>query len=213
MRSASARIPPNPEDPAAVDTKTRTDALNTITATVPQGAQIMIVDDDEVFASTLARAFERRGFRPHLAHDFDAAVRAAAAAPPDFAVVDLRLPGGSGLALIRRLRAIAKAMRIVVLTGFGSIATTVDAVKLGACYYLSKPANADEILAAFGRDVPGDDDDGPTVDNVPSVYRVEWEHIQRVLAEQNGNISESARLLGIHRRTLQRKLSKHPVRR
>jgi two-component system response regulator RegA len=174
----------------------------------------MIVDDDEVFASTLARAFERRGFRPRLAHDFDAALRSASSAPPEFAVVDLRLPGGSGLSLIRHLRDIAKAMRIVVLTGFGSIATTVDAVKLGACYYLSKPANADEILAAFGREAPSDDDeDGPTVGDVPSVYRVEWEHIQRVLVEQNGNISESARLLGIHRRTLQRKLSKHPVRR
>jgi len=189
--------------------------MDTMTATpLRPGAKIMIVDDDEVFATTLGRAFERRGYQSHLAHDFDSAIRAAVTAAPEFAVVDLRLPGGSGLALVRRLRAICNDVPIVVLTGFGSIATTVDAIKLGACYYLTKPAHADEILAAFNRDVGGGSDDpGPTLSDVPSVYRVEWEHIQRVLAEQNGNISESARLLGIHRRTLQRKLSKRPVRR
>ena len=174
----------------------------------------MIVDDDEIFANTLGRALERRGYNPHLAHDFDAALRAATTAGPEFAVVDLRLPGGSGLSLIQRLRAIRIDFPVVVLTGFGSIATTVDAIKLGACYYITKPANADEILAAFNRGVAvGNEEPSATVDDVPSIYRVEWEHIHRVLAEQNGNISESARLLGIHRRTLQRKLSKRPVRR
>lgn len=184
---------------------------NTHTAP-PRNASIMVVDDDEVLARTLASAFERRGYTTRVAHDVDAAIAAAVSSPPDFAVIDLRLPGGSGLSLVKRLGAIAKDVRMVVLTGFGSIATTVDAIKLGACYYLSKPANADEVLAAFQRDEPEFIDTVP-VQDVPSVYRVEWEHIHRVLAEQQGNISESARLLGIHRRTLQRKLNKHPVRR
>jgi two-component system response regulator RegA len=173
---------------------------------------IMVVDDDEVFARTLANAFERRGYATCVAHDFDAAVAAAKASSPDFAVVDLKLPGGSGLMLVKRLREIAEDMRMVVLTGFGSIATTIDAIKLGACYYLTKPANADEVLAAL-HGGERDFSDTQPLEAAPSVYRVEWEHIHRVLAERNGNVSESARLLGIHRRTLQRKLNKHPVRR
>lgn len=173
---------------------------------------IMVVDDDEVFARTLANAFERRGYATCVSHCFDAAVAAATASPPDFAVVDLKLPGGSGLMLVKRLREIAEDTRMVVLTGFGSIATTIDAIKLGACYYLTKPANADEVLAALHREDRDFADTQPLEDS-PSVYRVEWEHIQRVLAERNGNVSESARVLGIHRRTLQRKLNKHPVRR
>lgn len=183
-------------------------------STIPMSmhSSILVVDDDEVFARTLANAFERRGYTTRIAHDVESAIAAAVPSPPDFAVIDLRLPGGSGLMLVKRLRAIAQGMRMVVLTGFGSIATTVDAIKLGACYYLSKPANADEVLAALQRDEPDFIDTEP-VQDVPSVYRVEWEHIHRVLAEQHGNISESARLLGIHRRTLQRKLNKHPVRR
>lgn len=178
----------------------------------PLNSSIMVVDDDEVFARTLATAFERRGYRTRVAGDVDTAMAAAAESPPDFAVIDLRLPGASGLTLVKRLRELAQDVRMVVLTGFGSIATTVDAIKLGACYYLSKPANADEVLAALNRNEPQFTDTEP-VNDVPSVYRVEWEHIHRVLNEQNGNISESARLLGIHRRTLQRKLQKHPVRR
>jgi two-component system response regulator RegA len=174
----------------------------------------MVVDDDAAFASTLATVFERRGYATRIANDFDSAIAAAMESPPDYAVIDLRIPGGSGLMLVKRLREIAKGARMVVLTGFGSIASTVDAIKLGAVQYLTKPAHADEVLAALQDDSEPDvSDSDPGVDNVPSVYRVEWEHIHRVLAEQNGNISESARLLGIHRRTLQRKLNKHPVRR
>jgi len=184
-----------------------------MTSTTTGKSSIMVVDDDDVFARTLATAFERRGYTTRVANDVDSAIASAISAPPDFAVIDLRLPGGSGLMLVKRLRAIAKGVRMVVLTGFGSIATTVDAIKLGACYYLSKPANADEVLAALRRDDEPEFNDTEPVQDVPSVYRVEWEHIHRVLAEQNGNISESARLLGIHRRTLQRKLGKHPVRR
>ena len=114
--------------------------------------------------------------------------------------------------MIKRLREIQPRMRIVMLTGFGSIATTVDAIKLGAVHYLSKPANADEVLAALHRDEP-QLAQAIQPEEVPSMYRVEWEHIQRVLAEHDGNISLSARLLGMHRRTLQRKLGKRPVRR
>lgn len=173
---------------------------------------ILVVDDDEVFAKTLASAFERRGYVSRVAHDFDAAVAAATALPPDFAVVDLKLPGGSGLMLVKRLREISSSVRMVVLTGFGSIATTIDAIKLGAVYYLTKPANADEVLAALHHQDQDFENTQP-LEAVPSVHRVEWEHIHRVLAERDGNVSESARVLGIHRRTLQRKLGKHPVRR
>lgn len=174
---------------------------------------VLVVDDDEVFAQTLADALGRRGYATRVANDYEGAIAAATPAPPQYAVVDLRLPGGSGLSLVKYLHSIAEDIRVVVLTGYGSIATTVDAIKLGACYYLTKPANADEVLAALHRDEPEFVDTEPAPDGVPSVYRVEWEHIHRVLAQQNGNISESARLLGIHRRTLQRKLNKHPVRR
>jgi len=173
---------------------------------------ILIVDDDEVFCRALSTSLGRRGYATCIAHEAEGAMRLARDQSPDFAVVDLRLPGESGLMLIKRLREVLPEARMVMLTGFGSIATTVDAIKLGACYYLTKPANADEILAALRHDEPKFDDTQPLQD-VPSVYRVEWEYIHRVLAEQNGNVSESARLLGIHRRTLQRKLGKHPVRR
>ena len=129
---------------------------------------------------------------------------------PGYAILDLKLPGNSGLKLIRPLRAIVPEVRIVILTGFGSIATTVDAIKLGAVHYLSKPAGPDEIVAALHRDEPSDGA-SMALENVPSISRLEWEHIHRILAETHGNISESARILGMHRRTLQRKLGKHPV--
>jgi two-component system response regulator RegA len=188
--------------------------MNRLTiAAGPTGiATILIVDDDDVFCRTLSTAMGRRGYATCTARDAEEAMRVARDQKPDFAVVDLRLPGQSGLMLIKRLREVIPDARMVVLTGFGSIATTVDAIKLGACYYLTKPANADEILAALRHDEQDFVDSQP-MEQPPSVYRVEWEHIHRVLAEQNGNVSESARLLGIHRRTLQRKLNKHPVRR
>jgi two-component system, response regulator RegA len=187
--------------------------MNASTETAPgRNPKILIVDDDGIFAGVLARAFDRRGYSTRVAVDLDSALDAAAQWPPDYAVVDLKLPRSSGLHVVKRLREIEPRTRIVMLTGFGSIATTVDAIKLGAVHYLTKPANADEVLAALHRDEPQFAD---TVrpEEVPSVYRVEWEHIQRVLSETEGNISLSARRLGIHRRTLQRKLGKHPVRR
>jgi two-component system response regulator RegA len=169
---------------------------------------LLIADDDEVFSSALSRAISRRGYVVTIANSFDSAIAAANASPFQYAVVDLKLPGASGLQLIRELKAIHPSMRIVLLTGYGSIATTVDAIKLGATYYLTKPVNADEVIKALNRDEVTDEAPAP----VPlSINRLEWEHINRILAETNGNISASARILGMHRRTLQRNLGKHPV--
>ncbi|MDO9190947.1 MAG: response regulator, partial [Sulfurimicrobium sp.] len=128
----------------------------------------------------------------------------------EFAVVDLKMPGPSGLVLVKRLKELDEETRIVMLTGFASIATAVEAIKLGATHYLAKPADADQIIAAFERE--GGDDEVPVTQQPLSVDRLEWEHIQRVLAEHQGNISATARALKMHRRTLQRKLGKHPAR-
>jgi two-component system response regulator RegA len=132
----------------------------------------------------------------------------AEANPPEYAVVDLKIPGPSGLVLIKRLKELDAATRIVMLTGYASIATAVEAVKLGATHYLAKPADADEIVAAFHK-TEGDAEAALSVTPL-SVDRLEWEHIQRVLAEHDGNISATARALNMHRRTLQRKLVKNP---
>lgn len=170
---------------------------------------LLLVDDDEGLCSVLAPALKRRGFRVRVARDFDSALNAAAAEPPQFAVVDLKFPGGSGLGLVKSLLQIDETMRVVMLTGYASIATAIEAVKLGAHYYLAKPANADDIVAAL----LGDDAAAAAIREKPlSVNRLEWEHIQRILTGNHGNISATARVLGMHRRTLQRKLSKHPVR-
>ena len=169
---------------------------------------LLLVDDDDVFRNRLARALRERGFEVAVAADMDAALAAARQDPPELAIVDLRLPGGSGLQLLRELKALDPATEVVVLTGYGSIATAVEAVKLGARNYLPKPADADEILQALGRteSTPG----GPADLTAPSLARVEWEHMQRVLADCAGNVSEAARRLGVHRRSLQRKLSRRP---
>ena len=172
-------------------------------------AELLIVDDDEAFRAVLARAMTRRGLLVRQAADAAEAAVMAQARPPEAAVVDLRMPGDSGLALIQRLKAINPAMRIVLLTGYASIATAVEAIKLGATHYLAKPAEADDILAALLREV-GDAEVEPADAPLP-VKRLEWEHIQRVLAEHDGNISATARALKMHRRTLQRKLAKKPV--
>ena len=141
-------------------------------------------------------------------HDHDAAIAAATERTPERAVVDLRLPGKSGLDVVRGLKALEPTTDIVVLTGYGSIATAMESVQLGARTYLTKPADADQILLAFGGDTLS-----PVTEPaaVPSLARVEWEHINRVLADCGGNISQAARLLGIHRRSLQRKLAKYPA--
>ncbi|MBW6520221.1 MAG: response regulator [Desulfoarculaceae bacterium] len=170
---------------------------------------ILLVDDEDVFRQRLALAFHRRGFTVYEASDFDSAVGVLTESEPELALIDLRMPGRSGLELVAEAKRLRPEIKIVVLTGYGSIATASQAIKLGALYYLPKPADVDEILLAFSKD----DDLSITVDQdeltPPSLARVEWEHIQRVLADCDGNISEAARRLNIHRRSLQRKLFKH----
>jgi two-component system response regulator RegA len=171
---------------------------------------ILVVDDDDRFRERLVRAFADRGHDAQGARDAAEARSFAEADSPEWAVVDLRMPGSSGLEVLRELLAIDPATRIVVLTGYGSIATAVEAVRLGAVDYLTKPADADQILAALSGVRPRD---GERVGDVPSLARVEWEHIQRVLADCQGNVTQAAKALGLHRRSLQRKLGKYPVRR
>lgn len=170
---------------------------------------ILIVDDDPTFCRVLTRAFERRGFSVSVANDVVSALQLANDTLPEYVVVDLNMPGESGLVLIPQLKALDEQTRIVVLTGYSSVATAIEAIKLGATHYLAKPADADEILAAFNRDKG--ETSTPISDRPPSVNRLEWEHIQKVLLEHNGNISATARALSMHRRTLQRKLGKRPV--
>lgn len=172
---------------------------------------ILVIDDDPTFNAVLVRALLRRGLAASGATDPEAALVQAAAAPPGRVVLDLNLGGISGLALIPRLLAINPACRIVILTGYASIATAVDAIKLGAMQYLAKPVEVEAIMAAFA-DGEAPADAGDEIPDEPlSVDRLEWEHIQRVLREHEGNISATARALKMHRRTLQRKLSKRPV--
>ena len=168
----------------------------------------LIVDDDPVFADTLARGLRRRGEQVTVAHDGDTALAAAERAAPGRVLLDLRLGDESGLRLLPALRSRLPAARIVILTGFGSIVTAVQAMRDGADDYLPKPVALKDVLASF-EDGPAAPPDYPTM----SPRRLEWEHIQRVLTEEEGNVSRAARRLGMHRRTLQRKLLKRPVRR
>jgi two-component system response regulator RegA len=170
---------------------------------------LLIVEDDEPLRARLARAFQARGFDVRQAGDIPNAEAVAAAEPPEFVVLDLRMPNGNGLDLIPRLLAADPATRIVVLTGYGSVATAIEAVRRGAVHYLTKPADADEIVAAFSRDAAGLATTQAPLQPM-SLDRVEWEHINRVLVDCQHNISEAARVLGIHRRSLQRKLTKYP---
>ena len=170
---------------------------------------LLLVDDDDTFCRVLGLALSRRGFAVATAYDSATAVRLAAVDPPEYAVVDLNLAGDSGLLLIPKLLALEPATRILVLTGYASIATAVEAIKLGAVNYLPKPADADQVVAALT--VSSDTVLMPVNARPLSVNRLEWEHIQRVLGDNNGNISATARQLNMHRRTLQRKLAKHPV--
>ncbi len=171
---------------------------------------LLIVEDDAAFARTLARSFERRGYAVLQANGVAAAEALLASHSPGYAVVDLKLAGeASGLACVKRLHAHDPAMLIVVLTGFASIATAVEAIKLGACHYLAKPSNTDDIEAAFDR-AEGDTDVTLTQRST-SIKTLEWERIHETLADTGFNISETARRLGMHRRTLARKLEKQRV--
>jgi two-component system response regulator RegA len=171
---------------------------------------LLIVEDDAAFARTLGRSFERRGYTVLLASSLEQVASVLAGHTPDYAVVDLKLNGdASGLACVQALHAHNDAMLIVVLTGFASIATAVEAIKLGACHYLAKPSNTDDIEAAFNH-VAGATELNVT-NRATSLKTLEWERIHETLAETGFNISETARRLGMHRRTLARKLDKQQV--
>lgn len=173
---------------------------------------ILIIEDDDVYRERLVRAFEDRGFEASGAPDGEQGLGRARAESPELALVDLRMPGMSGLEVVRELHGIDETTKIIVLTAYGSIATALDAMRLGAVHYLTKPAEMDEILQAFSRNYaerPSEADLEPSYDPL-SLARVEWEHINRVLSDCGGNISRAARVLKIHRRSLQRKLAKYP---
>lgn len=168
--------------------------------------RLLIVEDDAALAATLTESFARRGYDVRHASSTDEGIALAQQSPPDLALVDLKLPGRSGLECVQALAGMDPAPRIVVLTGFASIATAVEAIKLGATNYLTKPANTDDIEAAFARtegDAQADLSTRPT-----SIKTLEWEHIHQTLADTGFNVSEAARRLGLHRRTLARKLDK-----
>lgn len=170
----------------------------------------LVIDDDVVFAETLARSLRRRGHVAAIATDAAAALAVCAQSPPGRIVLDLKLAETSGLQLLPELKARHPDAEIVILTGYSSISTAVSAIKLGATHYLAKPASLDQILGAFAAQTP---EPVPPPEDLPSLNRVEWEHIQRALDEHDGNIAATARALGMHRRTLQRKLAKRPVQR
>lgn len=174
-----------------------------------EATSVLVVDDDERFRQILARALRKRGLVVHEAADgFEGLARLTEHAP-EWAVVDLRMPGMTGLQLVRALLEEEPHLRIVVLTAYGSIATALEAVRRGAIDFLQKPADPEEILHAFRR-ADGEERPEPPLE-VPSLARAEWEHINRVLEECGGSIRKTATLLGMHRRTLQRKLAKYPV--
>jgi two-component system response regulator RegA len=176
---------------------------------------VLIADDDALLRSALARDLRSRGYDVRTASSVEQAVQTALRQPPDLAILDLRIGEGSGLDILEALRKSAPHARAVVMSGFGSIATAVEAMRLGAVSFVTKPVDAEELLAAFTRARV----EPPAVEalepdwRAPSVARAEWEHISRVVAECGGNISEAARRMGMHRRSLQRKLHKRPPRR
>lgn len=171
-------------------------------------ASLLLVDDDVTFCSVLKPALERRGYCVTVAHSVEAAIPLAQENPPEFAVVDLKMGGAPGLVLVKALHELDPNTRIVILTGYASIVTAVEGIKLGATQYLAKPANADQIVAAFDH---APDSHTPIATQPTQIDRLEWAHIQQVLHENGGNISATARALNMHRRTLQRKLTKPPL--
>jgi two-component system response regulator RegA len=176
---------------------------------MPGDRLLLIVEDDVSFSRTLRRSFERRGYEVLVAASLEETQALLGECSPQFAVVDLKLAGASGLACVQALHAHDAAMLIVVLTGFASIATAVEAIKLGACHYLAKPSNTDDIEAAFSKSAGVVET--PLTQRPTSIKTLEWERIHQTLAETSFNISETARRLGMHRRTLARKLEKRQV--
>jgi two-component system response regulator RegA len=172
------------------------------------GGTMLLVDDSDIFRERLASALEERGLDVLTAADAVEAMEVVRTRKVEMAVIDLKMPGPSGMTLLRDLRSHDPDLKVVVLTGFGSIATAVEAMRLGAVNFVSKPADADDVLAAFSIEDPAAEPDSSGEVEAPSLARAEWEHIQRVLADCGGNVSEAARRLGLHRRSLQRKLKK-----
>jgi two-component system response regulator RegA len=171
--------------------------------------EILLVDDDAIFRGVLADSLKERNIIVYEAENLSSAINASKKKLINYAIVDLKMPGDSGLVLIKELRALNSEMNIVMLTGFASIATAVEAVKLGANQYLAKPVNAEEILEAFNK---LDGNEALDIHASPlTVDKLEWEHINRILNENKGNISATARALNMHRRTLQRKLQRKPI--
>jgi two-component system response regulator RegA len=172
--------------------------------------RLLLVDDDETFCSVLKSALEKRHYEVLVANNVTDGMLLAERDLPEYAVIDLRIGFESGLELVKKLISLDDNTQIVMLTGFASIATAVEAIKLGATHYLTKPANADEIVNALNKN---EGDSSVTISENPlSIKRLEWEHLQKVLMQHDGNISAAARALSMHRRTLQRKLDKKPVR-
>lgn len=176
---------------------------------MPDDRLLLIVEDDEGFARTLRRSFERRGYQVLVVADLDQMRELLKTQSPGYAVVDLKLAGASGLVCVEALHSHDPDMIIVVLTGFASIATAVEAIKLGASHYLAKPSSTDDIEAAFRK--AGGDADVAVAERPTSIKTLEWERIHQTLIETDFNISETARRLGMHRRTLARKLEKRQV--
>ncbi len=169
---------------------------------------ILLVDDETFFLDRMSRAFVRRGYTTYMASSYEEAMAIVAEQNPPLAVIDLKMPGKSGLQLLKDALELSPLLQVVVLTGYGSIATATEAIKIGAVAYLAKPADVDEIVKAFGSDELKREQEEVEL-TTPSLARVEWEHIQRVLTDCDDNISSAAKRLGIHRRTLQRKLYKY----
>ena len=175
----------------------------------PAASRLLLVDDDERLRERLGRALSDRGYHVRVAESPDQALQRLEEGPVDYALMDLRMPGGSGLELVAEFVERSPSTCIVVLTGYGSISTAVEAVRLGASNYLTKPADADMVLAALAKADAEPLSDVPDYEP-PTLARTEWEHIQRVVDDCGGNISQAARKLGLHRRTLQRKLHRFP---
>ena len=172
--------------------------------------RLLLVDDDETYCSVLKQALEKKGFEVTVAHDTTTGAELAEQVIPEYAIIDLRIEHQSGLEMVEKLISLDSNTRVIMLTGFASIATAVEAIKLGATHYLTKPANTNEIINALYKN---EGDISVAINENPlSVKRLEWEHLQKVLMQHDGNISAAARALNMHRRTLQRKLDKRPVR-
>ncbi len=181
-----------------------------MSTTVMDKPQLLLVDDDVTFCNVLKSALEKRDFEVFIAHDITSGTAIAESVEPEYAIIDLRIGYESGLELVKKLINLDSNTQIVMLTGFASIANAVEAIKLGATHYLTKPANTDEIISALYKNEG--DASVAISDNPLSIKRLEWEHLQKVLMQHDGNISAAARAMNMHRRTLQRKLDKRPVR-